>query len=98
MAAYVDAALAEASEAGLMATVAKLEASKGNRWDDEVLPERAVVHGEASGDVSAQAMVASDCAAFFGRRGEFEKASGHAARAITILGQRGEHRERAMIM
>ena len=98
MAAHMDTALAEASEAGQMATVAKLEAARGRYWGDEALLERAVVDGEASGDLSAQATVADYCAGLFGQRGEFEKARGHAARAIAILGQRGEHRQRALIM
>jgi class 3 adenylate cyclase/tetratricopeptide (TPR) repeat protein len=98
MAAHIDTALAEASEAGQMATVAKLEAVRGCRWDDEALLERAVVDGEASGDLSTQATIASFCAGYFGMRGEFEKARGHAARAIAILGVGGQHRERALIM
>ena len=52
-------ALTNATEAGQIADMARLEAIKGRHQDDEALLESAIVRAESSGDTLAEAFAAS---------------------------------------
>ncbi len=77
---HLDSAIKSASEAGHLATLARLQAYKGNAWEDESLLVRAVENARTSGDKSTQARVAERCAGYFGRHGLFERSHEHIER------------------
>ncbi len=87
---HLDSAIETASEAGQLATLARLQSYKGSLWDDESLLARAVENAQASGDKSTQARVAERCAGYFGRHGLFERSHEHIERAMQIFGELGE--------
>jgi len=87
---HLDSAIETASEAGLLATLAHLQAYKGNFWENESLLARAVENAHASGDKVAQARVADRCASYFGKHGLFERSHEHTERAIQIFGELDE--------
>ena len=87
---HVDEALKNATEAGQIADVARLEALKGRHQDDEALLKSALVRAESSGDRSAEAFSANYYGLYLGQRGQFVASLGHIERAIEILGAEGE--------
>jgi tetratricopeptide (TPR) repeat protein len=86
---HVDEALKNATEAGEIADVAKLEALKGRHQDDEALLRSSLVRAESSGDMSAEAFSASHYAFYLGQRGQFAKSLDYLERAIKIQGAQG---------
>jgi tetratricopeptide (TPR) repeat protein len=82
---HLDTAIETASETGQLETLARLQAYKGNAWDDEDLLAIAVKNAKASGDKSTQAWVADRCALYFGMHGLFERSHEHIERAMQIF-------------
>ena len=95
---HVDQALTNATEAGQMADMARLETLKGRHQDDEALLESAMVRAEGSGDRSAEAFAAHAYGSCLGLHGQFEASLVHIARAIDILGAQGEQLSQARYM
>ncbi len=87
---HLDSAIGTASEAGQLATLARLQAYRGNSWEDESLLARAVENAQASADKSTQARVAERCATYFGKHGLFERAHEHIERAMRVFGELDE--------
>ncbi len=87
---HLDSAIAIASEAGQLATLARLQAYKGYAWDDESLLANAVENAQTSGDKSTQAWVADRCALYFGMHGLFERSHEHIEHAMQIFGELDE--------
>ena len=86
---HLDQALADATEAGHTANLARLEAIKGRHEDDTALLESAIERAEGSGDRSAEAWVGAHYGDYLGAHGQFEASLAHMARAIEILGVAG---------
>jgi tetratricopeptide (TPR) repeat protein len=86
---HVEKALKNATEAGQIADMARLEVLTGRHQDDEALLKSAPVRAESSGDTSAEAFCASHYGSYLGQRGEFAASLGHIERAIEILGAEG---------
>ena len=82
---HLDTAIETASEAGQLATLARLQAYKGYAWDDENLLAIAVENAQASEDKSTQAWVADRCALYYGMHGLFERSHEHIERAMQIF-------------
>ena len=95
---HVDEALKNATEAGQIADVARLEALKGRHQDDEALLKSALVRAESSGDTSAEAFSAAYYGHYLGQRGQFVASLGHIERAIEILGAQGNQLSQARTM
>jgi tetratricopeptide (TPR) repeat protein len=94
----IDQALADAAAGGHAATIARLQAIKGQHWDDEPLLVDAVGRADGSGDAMAQAFAASRYGQYLGIHGQFEKSLDHTARAIEILGAQGERLQQGLMM
>ena len=95
---HFDRALADAAD-GPVATIARLEATKGDIWDDERLLVAAIARAQSSRDAAAQAFAALSYGGYLGRRGDkLEKALGHIAQAIDIMGAQGERLQQALMM
>ncbi len=82
---HLDSAISTASEAGQLATLARLQAYKGYAWDDEDLLANAAENAQASGDKSTEVWVADRCALYFGMHGLFERSHEHVERAMQIF-------------
>jgi predicted ATPase/class 3 adenylate cyclase len=95
---HVDQALTNATDAGQMATMARLESMKGRFQDNKALLEGAIVRAESSGDRLAEAITAANYGGYLGNNGQFEASLGHFERAIDILGSEGEHLRQAICM
>ena len=95
---HIDEALKNATDAGEIADVAKLEALKGRHQDDEALLRSSLVRAESSGDMSAEAFSASHYGYYLGQRGQFVASLGHFERAIEILGAQGDQLSQARTM
>jgi hypothetical protein len=94
----VDRALAEAAQAGNSGILSRLEALKAFTWNDEPLLIRAIERAADSQDTGAQAYAAARYGAFLGRRGKFEKALVHSARAVDLMGVLGKRLEQGILM
>jgi tetratricopeptide (TPR) repeat protein len=83
---------------GNAALAARLQTVKGFHCDDESLLIDALGRAEASNDALAEAYAAHQYAFYLGMHGQFEKSLAHVARAVDLLGARGEHLQQAIIM
>jgi len=95
---HVSRAIEDALRNGQTAMAAKLLAAKGSICDDEGLLKEALKHAEASGDTSAEATAEFRYCIYLGTHGQFEKSRAHVARAVELLGKRGEQLQQAVIM
>jgi tetratricopeptide (TPR) repeat protein len=95
---HVDQALTNATQAGQIANMARLEAVKGRYQDNEALLERAIGRAEGSGDRLAEAFASANYGNYLGVRGQFEASLGHFDRAIEIWGAQGEQLLQARAM
>jgi tetratricopeptide (TPR) repeat protein len=95
---HVDQALADASADGDLATLARLQAIKGQQWADESLLASAIARAADSGNGLAQWFAALRYGQYLGIRCQFEKSLEHIARTIDILGAQGEQVQQAQIM
>jgi class 3 adenylate cyclase/tetratricopeptide (TPR) repeat protein len=95
---HIDRALEDATLDGNLAVAARLQATKGSFWDDEALLVDALARAEVSGDAATQAFAEFRYVQYLGVHGQFEKSLGHVARAIDLLGARGDRLEQARIM
>src|SRR5262245_4308512 len=93
---HMDHALALATEAGQMATVARLEALKGIYCGDETLLTNAIANAEASGDVEARSRAEFLYGSTLGRLGRCAAALEHLTLAIEIMEGRGDRLRQAM--
>jgi tetratricopeptide (TPR) repeat protein len=82
--------LADAAAGEQIATIARLEAIKGELSEDEALLIGAVERAENSGDPLVPAFAAIRYGNYLGQRGRFEESLSHVARAIDIMGAQGE--------
>jgi tetratricopeptide (TPR) repeat protein len=94
---HIDLALADAAN-GPVGTIVRLEALKGIIWNDDPLLVSAVGRAQSSGDASAQAFAALKYGGYLGNRDKLDKALGHIATAIDMLGATGERLEQAFQM
>ena len=94
----VDQALADAAAGGHTGTIARLQAIKGQQWEDEPLLVDAVGRADGSGDAMAQAFATFRYGQYLGIHGQFEKSLDHTARAIEILGAQGERLQQGHMM
>jgi hypothetical protein len=78
----VDRALGHATEAGQVATIARLESLKGTHWEDEFLLTSAIAHAEASGDAQVRASTAYVYGLYLGRCARYATALDYIAHAI----------------
>jgi class 3 adenylate cyclase/tetratricopeptide (TPR) repeat protein len=78
---HMDEALALATEAGELATIARIEARKGINWEDEGLLIAAMGHAEASGDALVRRYTAHNYAAYLGKCARYATALDYIARA-----------------
>ena len=83
---------------GNAALAARLQTVKGFHCDDESLLIDALGRAEASDDALAEAYAAHLYGFYLGMHGQFEKSLAHVARAVDLLGARGEHLQQAIIM
>jgi class 3 adenylate cyclase/tetratricopeptide (TPR) repeat protein len=95
---HLDQALANATEAGDTARMAKLQTIKGIHEDDTALLESAIELAKGSGDGSAEAWVGAYYGDYLGTHGQFEASLVHTVRAIEILGVQGERAQQARTM
>ena len=95
---HVDKAMALASERGTMANLARLEAFKGNHWQDEPTLVQAMRHAATVGDARLNAYVANLYAAYFGKIGQFETSHAHVERAIQTYADLGAEIELGLTM
>jgi tetratricopeptide (TPR) repeat protein len=95
---HVDQALENAMLDGNPALAARLQTTKGFACDDESLLIDALGRAEASGDALAEAHAARMYGFYLGIHGQFEKSLAHVARAVDLLGARGEHLQQAIMM
>ena len=91
---HVDRALEHAILDGNAALAARLQAAKGTHLDDDSLLIDALGRAEASNDALAEAYVARQYGMYLGMHGQFEKSLAHVARAVDLLGERGQHLRR----
>jgi tetratricopeptide (TPR) repeat protein len=87
---HLDQALTDAAVTNEIATMARLEAIKGELCEDEALLIGAVERAEDSRDLLAEAFAAIRYGNYLGQRGRFGEALSHAARAIEIMGDQRE--------
>jgi tetratricopeptide (TPR) repeat protein len=87
---HLDQALADADVGEQIATIARLEAIKGELCEDEALLIGAVQRAESSRGPLAQTFAAIRYGNYLGQRGRFREALSHVARAIEIMGAQGE--------
>jgi len=95
---HVDRALENAMLDGNAALAARLQTVKGFHCDDESLLIDALGRAEASNDALAEAYAAQQYAFHLGTHGQFEKSLAHVARAVALLGARGQHLQQAIVM
>ena len=95
---HVDQALADAAAAGDLATLARLQAIKGQQWADEALLTSAVAYAQDSGNALAQSFAAFRYGQYLGIRCQFGRSLDHIARTIDILGTQGEKVQQAQMM
>jgi tetratricopeptide (TPR) repeat protein len=95
---HADRALENAMLDGNAALAARLQTVKGYACDDESLLIDALGRAEASDDALAEAYSAQQYAFHLGIHGQFEKSLAHVARAVDLLGARGQHLQQAIIM
>ena len=95
---HVDRALAHATEAGQLATIARLEGFKGHFVKDEFLIKSAIAHAQASGDSPAQAATSYSYGMYLGGRARYAESLEHIKRAIEIMGDQGELYQQAQMM
>jgi tetratricopeptide (TPR) repeat protein len=93
---HVDQALADAG--GDLATVARLQAIKGQQWADEALLASAVAYAKDSGNPLAQSFATLRYGQYLGIRCHFERSLDHIARTIDILGAQREKIQQAQMM
>ncbi len=98
MLSHVDRALKHATEAGELATIARLEVIKGVQEKDELLLSSAIAHAEASGDAGIQAATANAYGMYLGGCARYATSLDHISRAIEIAGNRGQRLEQAYMM
>ena len=65
--------------------MARLQAYVGNKWDDEALLMAAAADVTRSGDKATEAIVADQCATYFGRHGLFGRALGYVEHASRLF-------------
>ena len=82
---HLDRAIEAARTLQDWAALARLQAYIGNKWDDEALLMAAAADVTRSGDNSTEAMVAEQCAAYFGRHGLFGRALGYVEHASRLF-------------
>jgi tetratricopeptide (TPR) repeat protein len=95
---HVDQALENAMLDGNPALAARLQTTKGFACDDESLLIDALGRAEASGDALAEAYAANVYGLHLGIHGQFEKSLAHVARAVDLLGARGQQLQQAITM
>ena len=95
---HVDRAFENARLDGNAALAARLQTVKGYFCDDESLLIDALGRAEASDDALAEAHVAHQYGMYLGIHGQFEKSLAHVARAVDLLGARGQHLQQAITM
>jgi tetratricopeptide (TPR) repeat protein len=94
---HFDLALADAVNEPV-STMVRLESMKGVIWSDEALLVGAIARAERSGDTQSQAFAALRCGNYLGMRDRLDRALGHIAQAIAIMGDRGERLQQGFIM
>jgi class 3 adenylate cyclase/tetratricopeptide (TPR) repeat protein len=95
---HVDQALANATDAGQVGNVARLETLKGFDKGDEALLKSALVRAAGSGDRLAEAFAANYYSDYLALQGRFEASVDYVVRTIEILGEQGEQRRQAQNM
>jgi class 3 adenylate cyclase/tetratricopeptide (TPR) repeat protein len=95
---HIDKAIRFAADSGEMGTLAQLETLKAYGLWDESLFIQAVAHGEASGDVFAQAFTAEFYGHYLGANGQYVKALTLFDQVIDIMAAEEAKYEQAMSM
>jgi tetratricopeptide (TPR) repeat protein len=96
--AELDVAIETARERGDSALLARLEATRGQRLQDEAAFERALSHARNADDHSVEAVARGRYGDFLGSLGYYERAFEHIERAIDLHGDAGDERSQAMSM
>lgn len=78
--------------------LARLQAFKGNRWQDEALLRDAVRHAAEVGDPDLQASVECEYAWYLGKLGQFATSHAHSERAIELYGEIGATIKQGRVM
>src|SRR5262249_23624477 len=81
MLSHIDEALALATEAGELVTVARLESRKGINWEDEGFLVAAMGHAVASGDALVRRSTAHNYAGYLGKCARYATALDYLSRA-----------------
>jgi tetratricopeptide (TPR) repeat protein len=95
---YLDQAISDAVSVEQVASVARLEAIKGELCEDEALLIGAITRATNCGDPLTRAFVGLRYGNYLGQRGRFDEAIGHVALAIDIMGAQGKLVDQGIMM